>query len=235
MEKKLTRIFLVIAVSSLFLLVPAYHSYPHLPGILISTDLNLENDDGLHLLPHFLTSSCTGPPPDEGRAHPVGPPILTLPEYETFLEEIHDHAIMFICRKTEVPLGTFQRVVQGLVMPLPAPLFHDNMTCDTYLEEGVVPHDEVRAVVECAMDTTRQLADHTVVAGNTHHQVAGLHRRPLHLSGIPHNVRTDINSVGGKDVVVGLHIHRLPVANDRMNVCHLLSGSVFTEDLQHAG
>ena len=46
MEKKPSKIFLVIAVSSLFLLVTAYHSYTNLSEIdLFSADVNLENDD----------------------------------------------------------------------------------------------------------------------------------------------------------------------------------------------
>jgi len=44
-----------------------------------------------------------------------------------------------------------------------------------------------------------------VVARNAHHQVASLHCGPLHLSGIPHDVRTDIRSMGREDMVVRLH------------------------------
>jgi len=53
MEKKPSKIFLVIAVSSLFLLVPAYHSYTNLLEIdLFSADLNLENDDQFDVQNH---------------------------------------------------------------------------------------------------------------------------------------------------------------------------------------
>jgi hypothetical protein len=46
MEKRPSIIFLVIAISSLLLLVPNYHNSPNLSEIdLFSTDLNLEIDD----------------------------------------------------------------------------------------------------------------------------------------------------------------------------------------------
>ena len=46
MKKRPSKIFLVIAISSLFLLVPDYHNSPNLSEIdLFSTDLNLEIDD----------------------------------------------------------------------------------------------------------------------------------------------------------------------------------------------
>jgi hypothetical protein len=53
MDKKPSNIFLVIVVSSLFLLVPAYHSYTNLSEIdLFSADLNLENDDQFDVQNH---------------------------------------------------------------------------------------------------------------------------------------------------------------------------------------
>ena len=65
-----------------------------------------------------------------------------------------------------MPLGTFQRVLQGVIMPLASSLLYDDVARDSRLQKGIVPYDEIGAVVEGTVDTTRQLADHAVMARN---------------------------------------------------------------------